>query len=201
MISLAKRLICFWVYGGALASIVLFALTPVLGIGWPQWKVAVWLTLPVYMLHQLEEHGNDRFRRFVNTRLAGGRPALSTFAVFLINVPGVWGVIALSFALASLRRPGFGLIAVYLLLVNALAHVGCFIALRVYNPGLWTALGGFFVLGVWALLTLQKTHPEVRDHALGLFISVAIHAAIVAQVLRNNTRSSDSKRSTVAGSD
>ena len=44
------------------------------------------------MLHQYEEHDNDRFRIFMNRILAGGHDALTHPAVFIINVPGVWAL-------------------------------------------------------------------------------------------------------------
>jgi uncharacterized membrane protein HdeD (DUF308 family) len=97
-----ERLAENWVYGGFLAGILLVALTPLLAAHWPGWMLAVWLMLPLYMVHQLEEHDSDRFRRFVNERVGHGREVLSPRAVFLINVPGVWGVIAASLYLALL---------------------------------------------------------------------------------------------------
>ena len=94
------RLTHYWVYGGSLAGLLLLVLMPVLASGWPIALTMVFLQLPVYMLHQYEEHDDDRFRQFFNRVLFGGREVLSSAAVFLINVPGVWGVIAVSFCLA-----------------------------------------------------------------------------------------------------
>src|SRR5208282_2200477 len=102
--------------------------------------ISAWVQLPLYMIHQYEEHDADRFRRFVNQHIAGGREALTLADVFVINVPGVWGVIAASCYLAWVVRPGLALIAIYLTLVNAGAHVGALVALRRYNPGLITAI-------------------------------------------------------------
>jgi hypothetical protein len=49
----------------------------------------IYLQLPLYKLHQLEEHAGDRFRRFVKHRLAGGKDALTPRATLVINVVGV----------------------------------------------------------------------------------------------------------------
>jgi len=81
------RLIANWVYGGFLAGLLLLFLTPVLVHSWPAPLVATFLCLPAYMIHQYEEHDNDRFRLYVNQKI--GRDALSPLAVFVINVPGV----------------------------------------------------------------------------------------------------------------
>ena len=60
------RLIANWVYGGFLAGLLLLLLTPVLVHSWPVSLVTTLLCLPLYMIHQYEEHDNDRFRLFVN---------------------------------------------------------------------------------------------------------------------------------------
>ncbi|HMQ58706.1 MAG TPA: HXXEE domain-containing protein, partial [Rhizobiaceae bacterium] len=96
-----QRLFRLWVYGGFLAGILLLALTPLLAQGWSPALTAVWLLLPIYMLHQFEEHDNDRFRAFVNQHIGHGREALTLPVVFIVNVPGVWGVIALATYLAA----------------------------------------------------------------------------------------------------
>ena len=181
MASMLDRLIRNWVYGGFLAAFLLLAFTAMLAQDWPLWLTVTWLMLPVYMLHQYEEHDNDRFRRFLNS--TAGREALSPLAVFIINVPGVWGVVAVSFALAWTVRRGLGLIAIYLVLVNAVAHIGAFIAMRRYNPGLITAVVLFMPVGFVALWIMQDTAPPISDHWIGLSVSIAIHAAIIVWVL------------------
>jgi hypothetical protein len=178
MRGVLDRLFRNWVYGGFLAGLLLLALTAVLAQDWPVWLTAVWIMLPLYMLHQYEEHDNDRFRLFVNRQIAGGREALSPAAVFLINIPGVWGVILVSFALAWNVRPGLGLIAIYLVLVNAVAHVVAAVLMRRYNPGLITALVLFLPVGGLALWILQATNPSSKDHAIGLGVSLGIHVAM-----------------------
>lgn len=90
-----QRLIDNWVYGGFLAGILLLGLFATIG---GDWSTAFWLValqLPIYMLHQYEEHDADRFRIFVNQLAGGGRDVLTRKAVFLINIPGVWGSISL----------------------------------------------------------------------------------------------------------
>jgi hypothetical protein len=108
------RLIANWVYGGFLAAVLLLLLTPVITRTWSPSLVVTFLLLPVYMLHQYEEHDNDRFRKFLNQTIGRGKEVLSPWIVFMINVPGVWGVIGLSLWLAAFVNIGFALIAVYL---------------------------------------------------------------------------------------
>ena len=75
-----------WMYAGFVAGLFLLALTPLLSGAWPLPLLLVFLQLPIYMLHQLEEQTSDRFRRYVNDHLAAGREALTTAAEVVINV-------------------------------------------------------------------------------------------------------------------
>ncbi|MER2509494.1 MAG: HXXEE domain-containing protein, partial [Amaricoccus sp.] len=156
-----------WVYGGFLAAFMLLALTPVLAGGWSLPLLLIWLQLPIYMLHQFEEHDDDRFRKFVNATIGGGRELLSRFDVFVINIVGVWGVDTIAIWLAARVHLGLGLIAVYLSMVNALAHCGQAVAMRRYNPGLITAIVLFIPLGVATLWVLARTGAvTTTDHVI-----------------------------------
>ncbi|MDE3155320.1 MAG: HXXEE domain-containing protein [Acidobacteriota bacterium] len=181
-----QRLVTNWVYGGSLAGVLLLLLAPLLTRTWPASLAATFLLLPVYMVHQYEEHDDDRFRRFVNGTMGHGHEVLSRGDVFVINVPGVWGVIAISVYLAATVHVGFALIAVYLVLVNAVVHVLPALILRRYNPGLVTALVLFFPFGGFALRQVQQAGGGAApDQALGLGLAIAIHAAIMLHVRRN----------------
>jgi hypothetical protein len=144
----------------------------------------VFLQLPVYMLHQWEEHDGDRFRRFVNLHIGGGREALTPVATFWINALGVWAVDLIALYLAAYVSPSLGLIAVYMALVNGVAHVAQGLALRMYNPGLCTALVLFLPLGAWSAYVLTISGADWQAHAIGLGAALAVHAAIIAHVAR-----------------
>ncbi len=183
------RLIVNWVYGGFLAGILILLLSPLFVRSWPAALAAAFFCLPAYMLHQYEEHDNDRFRIFMNGMLAGGNDALTLPAVFIINVPGVWGVIAVSIWLAAFVNPGLALIAVYLPLFNAIIHVVHALIARRYNPGLVTAIVIFLPVCVWCLCVIQRSGGgSLAMHAIGLGSAIGIHAVIAAAVLHNRRR-------------
>ena len=186
MPPMMNRLVSYWVYGGFLAAFLLLGLMPAFTRSWELPLILVFLQLPVYMLHQLEEHDDDRFRRFINDLIGGGREVLSRGAVFVINVPGVWGVNLLSILLAFSLDLGFGLIAVYLTLINGLVHLAQAVRLRRYNPGLITAVILFLPVGGLALAAVMKSGSvTIGYHMLGLSSAVAIHLAIVGWILLN----------------
>jgi len=172
-----------WMYAALVASLLLFALVPLLYEQFGLPLLLVYIQLPIYMLHQLEEHHQDRFRLWFNEVLGGGREALSTSAVVFINVVGVWIVNLLALYLAHFASIGYGLIAVYLTLVNAVVHIAGAIIQRRYNPGLLTAIALFLPVGIWALrvISLLPNVPLV-DHAAALGLVVLLHGAIVFYV-------------------
>lgn len=182
---MVKRLIDNWVYGGFLAGFLILALFAVIG---REWSIAFWLValqLPLYMLHQFEEHDADRFRLFVNRLMGGGRDVLTKRAVFVINIPGVWGVNLAAIALACLVDLGFGLIGVWLTLVNGVVHVIQAVALRRYNPGLLTAILLFLPAGVAGVWVLHASgHGSSGWQTLGFAVAAGIHVAIIAHVRR-----------------
>jgi hypothetical protein len=178
------RLIANWVYGGFLAGCLLLLLTPVLAHSWPAPLLATFLCLPVYMLHQYEEHDNDKFRLFVNRQI-GKAEALSPLAVFIINVPGVWGIVGISVVLAATVNVGFGLMAAYLVVVNGAIHVIHAVITRGYNPGLGTAIVLFLPLGGYTISSIQQAGGgTAMMHTVGAATAIAIHAAIVVHVFR-----------------
>ena len=153
-----QGIIKYWVYGGTLAGILILALSPVICFAWPLALTLVFLQLPIYMLHQFEEHNHDRFRTFFNDILGKGQPVLSEGAVCFINTVGVWGV-------------------------NALIHIVQAVALRRYNPGLVTAIVLFLPLSILALWAMHLTGQATpQQHALGLVAGIGIHLAIIAYV-------------------
>ncbi len=106
-----ERLQKYWVYGGFLAGLMLLALAPLLLSGWDRASILAFLVLPVYMLHQYEEHDDDRFHRFVVAELGHGRDVLPTPAIFLINMGGVWALMVAVIWLMRGVNPGFGVVA------------------------------------------------------------------------------------------
>ena len=169
-----------WVATASCMAVLLALLMPIFA----QERSSTWLLifamLPVYMFHQVEEHTGDRFRVFVNQHAFHGVEALTPLAVLWINLPGVWGIGLFSIYAASFLSIGWGLSVVYLVLVNAVAHIVAAILWREYNPGLWTALILFVPLGTLALLENIRVAGVVRiHHAVGIAVAIGIHAAIV----------------------
>lgn len=183
----ARRIAAHWVYGGALAAPVLIALTPVVAAAAPASVVLVYLGLPIYMLHQLEEHDADRFRRFFNAILRPHHRGLTVGDVFVINIVGVWATFVAAILAAAFVDPGWGLLITYALVVNGLIHVAAAVRFRRYNPGLVTAVALFLPVGALQFIFLAEA--SALQHAISLLIVIAVHAAIIVIAWRPVERS------------
>ncbi|MBB6309686.1 HXXEE domain-containing protein [Xanthobacter tagetidis] len=170
-----------WVAAAGFMAGALLAILPLLDAAYALPLVLLFLHSPAYMLHQVEEHAGDRFRSFVNERVFGGRDALTVAAVLVINIPVVWGLNLAALYAAYLWAPGYGLVAPYAMLVNAITHMGAAARLRCYNPGLGTAAAVFLPLSLWTILTIGPVGAGF--HVAALSLAVALHGLILADVL------------------
>lgn len=149
----------------------------------------VYLQLPIYLLHQWEEHRGDRFRLYINRVIGGGCEALTPAATFWINALGVWLVDVVALYLAVFVDPSLGLMAIYLPLLNSLGHVAPAVIRRKYNPGLWTTLALFLpVSGACAVVMATQSNACWKAHSLGAAVAFGVHAAIVVTVKRRLSR-------------
>ena len=144
----------------------------------------VYLQIPIYMLHQYEEHAGDRFRLWVNHMLGRG-DVLTPIATFWINSLLVWLLDLVALYLACFVDLSLGLIAIYLPMLNALGHIVPWILKRQYNPGLYTSIFVFLPVGVLsAYLVSHAAGCNLQDHLLALGVAIAVHATIIVHVRR-----------------
>jgi hypothetical protein len=145
----------------------------------------VYLQLPIYMLHQYEEHAGDRFRLWFNTMIGHGREVLTPIATFWINSLLVWGLDLVALYLACFVDLSLGLIAIYLPIVNAFGHIVPAIITRKYNPGLLTSVLLFLPVGVTGVVVVSRAAGStLGDQLLALGVAIAVHAIIIIHVRR-----------------
>jgi len=153
----------------------------------------LWLALPVYMLHQFEEHGVDALGRSYAfqgglcsvlgyTGPVAGCPATVAF-IFAVNVGSVWISLGAG-ALSGARRVLIGAAGLGIPTVNAVVHVVPAIRTGAYNPGLVTALALFVPYCVWTLRELVR-QGLLRRGQLGLVVlsGVLVHAILIGSLL------------------
>ncbi len=143
----------------------------------------MFVQLPVYLLHQFEEHNADRFREHVNRTIGHGREALTPGATFWINAVGVWGVDLVALYLAWIIALTAGFMAGYLAVVNGIVHLVGAVVRKEYNPGLVTALVLLLPVGGTCLVVVGRD-ATFSSHFIGLSVAVGLHLAIIAHVAR-----------------
>ncbi len=80
-----------WSRAGLVSARLLSLLGPLVRGGTGRTVSLVYHQLPIYMLHQYEEHGHGAFKREVNRSLPSNRAPLTDRKIFWINIAGVWG--------------------------------------------------------------------------------------------------------------
>ena len=162
----------------------------------PRWRDPAWLVclvLPVYMIHQFEEHGIDllgrRYQFIIEMCRTIGHPDLASCPadgafIFAVNVGTVW--IAGLTAIAWRRKnPMVGACAFGIVLVNGFAHiVPGGIVHRAYNPGLLTSVLLFLPLSVYALRTMHRAGVLDGCRLLAVVASgVVLHLILLGGLL------------------
>ncbi len=174
-----------WSRAGLPLGIVLLLLAPLLI---SVMSLAVFLTflmLPIYMIHQYEEHAHGRFKDFVNMLLAHGQEKITDTPIFWVNMIGVWMLDLIALYGAYYIGAAFGLIAAYAAVVNGLLHVLMAIRLRRYNPGLWTSILLLIPIGSYSIYAIsQISDAALVDHAIGLGVAIILHVITIIYLLR-----------------
>jgi hypothetical protein len=151
--------------------------------------VLLYTLLPVYMIHQYEEHAHGRFVEFFNETVGRGRVVLTKLSAFWINILEVWVVFLVSFYLARYVALGFAFVPIWLTLFNGLTHVIASLSLRRYNPGLYTSLALFFPWGLFLLVYFAGVvASDVLFNAIGVLAAIVGHAVIVVYALGRRAR-------------
>lgn len=174
-----------WSRAGLPLAAGLFLTTPLVRRGVARPALLTYLQLPVYMLHQYEEHGHGAFKRDVNALVPPTVGHLTDGAIFWINMLGVWGADGLVTALAATGRPRAGLLAPYLAVTNGAIHIGVALKQRRYNPGLGTALALFLPFGASSIRAIGRdTGATRRAHLGALGLAIGVHLFAVALDLK-----------------
>jgi hypothetical protein len=144
-----------------------------------------WLPVPVYMIHQFEEHGVDLVGRHYAFRGSlcemlgyGARCPIPDSFITAVNLPLVYLSLPLA-ALLGRRRPLVALSAFAVSTVNAVAHIGPGIVLGRYNPGMLTAILLFVPVSIWAIrLAVTRYKVGISGVAMVVASGLAVHIVL-----------------------
>ena len=170
-------------------ALILLASLPVVYTAQNRPLILLVTLLPVYMIHQYEEHAHGRFVAFFNETIGRGRDVLTPVSAFWINILDVWLVFLVAFYLAKYWTLGVSLFPVYAILLNAVTHVVAAVHLRRYDPGLVTSLVLFLPWGGFLLVYFHDAVDRiVLANGVALGAAVLAHAVIVVYVVRTYKR-------------
>ena len=176
-----------------IAALILWPRPPGAPSRWrdPTWLVC--LVLPVYMVHQFEEHGinllGQRYQFISDLCSTLGHPRLadcpaSPAFILAVNVGGgVWipGLLAI---LYRRRNPMVGACALGIPLVNSVAHIAPAIIRGIYNSGLLTAVVLFVPLCSWTLAQFRRAGLLDRKRLAAVIATgVILHVLLAASLL------------------
>lgn len=95
----------------------------------------------------------------------------------------------MSFYLAKYVALGIAFVPIYMTLFNGLSHVITSLALRKYNPGLYTSILLFFPWGIFLLVYFGRITPsDLLFNGIGLLGAIIGHAIIVIYAVRRRNR-------------
>lgn len=172
-----SRIFQNWAYAALPFALFLLGLYPFVGA---DIELLVYLSLPIYMIHQFEEHDDNRFALYLNAMMGKDRRGLDPRDVWVINVIFVWFFLLAVFYAASVS-PGWGVLAAYLLAINGFVHTVWALRFRAYNPGLWTAIALFIPCAIWIFL---KVPASLTTHIVSALVVIGLHAGIMIRAGR-----------------
>ncbi|MEM6664614.1 MAG: HXXEE domain-containing protein [Pseudomonadota bacterium] len=167
-----ERLFQNWVYATPPIALLLIGLYPFIDSAI---ELSVFASLPIYMLHQYEEHDDNRFALFLNGIMGPDKRGLSARDIWVVNVIFVWFFLLAVFHLSSINTQ-WGVLSGYLLAINGVVHIAWAIKFRAYNPGLWTGILLFIPGAIWVFATISA---GLVIHFVSAVLVVVLHAGIM----------------------
>ena len=173
---------------------ILLLLTPFLLNGLGEAGFLAFLLLPVYMIHQYEEHAHGRFKADIDSMLASRLLTISNVTIFWVNVGLVWGTYLATLYLVYFVDLAFGLVMAYGTLLNGLLHIGMALRLHKYNAGLWTALTLFLPVGGFVAFVISAdTQAAFGFQLFGIAMAALLHVITFAAIIKSARPASSSK--------
>jgi hypothetical protein len=151
----------------------------------------IWIQIPIYLLHQFEEHAWNGFKNYINVKVfkvQEGNFPLNEKNIFWINIPIIWILMPIFAGLSSINIM-FGLWIPYFAVFNSLSHVIFSIRNWEYNPGLIVSLILGIPVGTYTLIIFYTyiTVPLIIS-IISIFFALLLHIMIFVYIRMNYKR-------------
>ncbi len=148
----------------------------------------IWIQIPIYLLHQFEEHARNGFKNYVNKKVfqvQEGEYPLNDKNIFWINIPIIWILMPIFAGLSSFNIM-FGLWIPYFAVFNSLSHVIFSIRNQEYNPGLIVSLILGIPIGIYALIIFYCyiAVPTITS-IISIFFAMLLHIVVFGYIRMN----------------
>lgn len=154
----------------------------------------IWMQLPIYLLHQFEEHNWNGFKNYVNRnvfKVKEGDFPLNNKIIFWVNIPVVWILIPIFSGLSSANIL-FGLWIPYFAVFNSLSHVIVSVRNQEYNPGLLVSLILGIPAGIYGLIIFYYyINVPALISVISIFFAVVLHIIVFGIIKRNYKKQSN----------
>lgn len=148
----------------------------------------IWMQIPIYLLHQFEEHAWNGFKNYINKKVfkvEEGDFPLNEKNIFWINIPIIWILMPI-FAVLSSFNVIFGIWIPYFAVFNSLSHLIFAIRKREYNPGLIVSLILGIPVGIYALIVFYSYIPvPMIVSILSISFALLLHVCIFSYIRMN----------------
>jgi len=148
----------------------------------------IWIQIPIYLLHQFEEHARNGFKNYINKKVfqvQEGEYPLNDKNIFWINIPIIWILMPIFAGLSSVNIM-FGLWIPYFAVFNSLSHVIFSIRNREYNPGLIVSLILGIPVGIYALIIFYShIAVPVITSIISIFFAILLHIVVFGYIRMN----------------
>jgi hypothetical protein len=148
----------------------------------------IWIQIPIYLLHQFEEHRWNGFKNYINKKVFNvqkGDFPLNDKNIFWINIPIIWILMPIFAGLSSINIM-FGLWIPFFAVFNSLSHVIFSIQNWEYNPGLIVSLILGIPVGTYALITFYSyIAVSAIISIISIFFALLLHIIIFSYIRMN----------------
>jgi len=148
----------------------------------------IWIQIPIYLLHQFEEHARNGFKNYINKKVfqvQEGEYPLNEKNIFWINIPIIWILMPIFAGLSSVNIM-FGLWIPYFAVFNSLSHVFFSIKNQEYNPGLIVSLVLGIPVGVYALIIYYSYNAvSPINSIISIFLAILLHIVVFSYIKMN----------------
>jgi hypothetical protein len=147
--------------------------------------ILLYTLLPVYMIHQYEEHAHGRFVEFFNSTMGRGYEVLTKVSAFWINILEVWVLFLVSFYLAKYVAAGIAFVLIYLTIFNGFYARDLERRSQEVQPWFVHERAAVLPLGYFLLIYCNGiVGARSLFNGIGLLAAVIAHAIIVVYALR-----------------